>query len=461
MTTQILGHADVQPRNNSLKREWVRALLVVGAVLADAAAIFVATLSAAMVRYDDLEQSHIAEFFLIFTPIYILSNIALHGYNLRNLESFGKSSFNAISSLFIAASFSFAAAYALKAGDQFSRLEAGFAISFAFFYVGIVRASGAVVMKRLESVIAARTIILHDDDSVVPPGGASAIDVRNKDWDNATADPLKLDEIYGELSKGDRVVLMFREAESRIAWGRLVRMIGIDGELYSPELAAVQPLGLDDLHGVPTLVISRGPLTLGERLLKRGFDIAVVLLLAPVVVPVVAVLMVLIRFESPGSPLFRQPRVGRNNAIYHCCKLRSMRAETLDHGGARSTTPDDDRITRIGRFIRATSLDELPQLWNVLKGEMSLVGPRPHALGSTAEGELFWDVVPNYWSRHAMKPGVTGLAQVRGLRGSTRSRADIEARVAADLEYINAWSIWRDIAILFMTARVLMHRNAF
>jgi lipopolysaccharide/colanic/teichoic acid biosynthesis glycosyltransferase len=107
------------------------------------------------------------------------------------------------------------------------------------------------------------------------------------------------------------------------------------------------------------------------------------------------------------------------------------------------------------------SLDELPQLWNVIKGEMSLVGPRPHALASTAEGALFWEVAPDYWRRHAMKPGLTGLAQVRGFRGATHSREDVLLRVAADLEYVKTWSFWLDVKILVKTIRVMAHRNAY
>jgi lipopolysaccharide/colanic/teichoic acid biosynthesis glycosyltransferase len=132
-----------------------------------------------------------------------------------------------------------------------------------------------------------------------------------------------------------------------------------------------------------------------------------------------------------------------------------MYAEVTDPHGHRSTGRDDDRITRIGGFLRRTSLDEFPQLWNVIRGDMSLVGPRPNALGSTAEGALFWEAVPDYWTRHAMRPGMTGLAQVRGLRGATHTRSDIEKRVAADLEYINSWSIWLDLKILLQTIRVV------
>jgi lipopolysaccharide/colanic/teichoic acid biosynthesis glycosyltransferase len=115
----------------------------------------------------------------------------------------------------------------------------------------------------------------------------------------------------------------------------------------------------------------------------------------------------------------------------------------------------------VGRFIRATSIDELPQLINVLHGEMSLVGPRPHALGSLAGQELFWDIDSRYWHRHCLKPGITGLAQIRGLRGNTFCREDLARRLQADLEYMSNWSVWNDLAILLRTFFVIVHFNAF
>ena len=138
-----------------------------------------------------------------------------------------------------------------------------------------------------------------------------------------------------------------------------------------------------------------------------------------------------------------------------------MRLESADGEGRRSTGREDDRVTRVGRVLRATSLDELPQLVNVLKGEMSVVGPRPHALGSQAGDKLFWQVDDRYWQRHTLRPGITGLAQVRGLRGSTETETDLSARLQADLEYLAGWSTWSDVKIIFATFRVLMHERAF
>ena len=220
-------------------------------------------------------------------------------------------------------------------------------------------------------------------------------------------------------------------------------------------------LGLNHWEGTPTLIVARGALDFGERALKRAFDLAISVPLLILVGPWLLLLMLLIKFDSSGPAIFAQPRVGRNNHRYHCYKLRTMYADEADPHGNRSTGRADDRITRIGKFLRRTSLDEFPQLWNVIRGDMSLVGPRPHALGSTAEGALFWEAVPDYWTRHAIRPGMTGLAQVRGFRGATLTRSDIEKRVAADLEYINNWSIWLDLKILLQTIRVVYHQNAF
>ena len=116
---------------------------------------------------------------------------------------------------------------------------------------------------------------------------------------------------------------------------------------------------------------------------------------------------------------------------------------------------------RIGQFLRRSSLDELPQLWNVLKGDMSIVGPRPHAIGSQANNKYFWEVDRKYWQRHCLKPGLTGLAQVRGHRGATEAEKDLTDRLQSDLEYIDGWSLRRDIGIVLRTAMVLKHDNAY
>lgn len=177
--------------------------------------------------------------------------------------------------------------------------------------------------------------------------------------------------------------------------------------------------------------------------------------------PLFLMVSLCIKLESRGPVFFRQKRIGRSNRVFRVFKFRSMTVEGADSHGNRSASRDDDRITRVGKFIRRTSIDELPQLLNVLSGTMSIVGPRPHALGSRAADKLFWEVDPRYWHRHAAKPGLTGLAQVRGYRGATLIEDDLRNRLQADLEYLDTWSVWRDVKIIVMTFQVMVHKNAF
>jgi lipopolysaccharide/colanic/teichoic acid biosynthesis glycosyltransferase len=198
-----------------------------------------------------------------------------------------------------------------------------------------------------------------------------------------------------------------------------------------------------------------------SRLQKRALDVFVagsaLLALSPVLIAVALA----IKLEDGGPVFFVQRRVGRSNRFFPIMKFRSMTVNKVGHDGGQSASKDDKRITRIGKIIRSTSIDELPQLINVLRGDMSLVGPRPHATGSLAGDKLFWEVDPRYWERHALKPGLTGLAQIRGYRGATDREEDLSLRLYADLEYLRGWSLWRDIWIMFMTVRVLVHDRAF
>ncbi|MFN7157658.1 MAG: sugar transferase, partial [Erythrobacter cryptus] len=235
------------------------------------------------------------------------------------------------------------------------------------------------------------------------------------------------------------------------------------GEIVSEPAHSLGAVGVhryDDI-GRTTLVVSTGPLALRARILKRGFDLVVASAALVLLSPLLLLVALLIKLEDGGPVLFVQRRLGRGNQFFEMYKFRSMRPEKLDPNGERSTARDDDRITRIGAFIRRTSIDELPQILNVLKGEMSIVGPRPHALGSRANNKYFWDIDRKYWQRHCLKPGLTGLAQVRGHRGATEQEKDLTDRLQSDLEYISGWSLRRDIGIMLRTVMVLCHRNAY
>jgi lipopolysaccharide/colanic/teichoic acid biosynthesis glycosyltransferase len=184
-------------------------------------------------------------------------------------------------------------------------------------------------------------------------------------------------------------------------------------------------------------------------------DVCVALVGLTVLLVPMLLAVLLICLESPGPALFRQRRIGFGNVAFEIWKLRTMRQHTQEQGSLTQVTRHDPRVTRVGRWLRRWSLDELPQLFNVLRGEMSLVGPRPHAPGTCAGGKPFEAITPHYPARHRVRPGMTGLAQVRGLRGETATEQKLLQRIAADLEYIDHWSLWLDVKILARTAVAL------
>lgn len=213
--------------------------------------------------------------------------------------------------------------------------------------------------------------------------------------------------------------------------------------------------------GVPTINLMTRPLSDWDVVLKRSEDYLVASAALLVAAPLMIVIALAIKAESRGPVLFRQPRHGFNNNLFQVYKFRTMYHESRDIAAERLTVPGDGRITRIGALLRRTSLDELPQLFNVLKGEMSIVGPRPHAVSAKAAGVPYRDAVADYAYRHRVRPGMTGWAQVNGWRGDTDVIEKIEQRVAHDLYYIDNWSLWFDLRIMAMTAFRLSHRNAY
>jgi lipopolysaccharide/colanic/teichoic acid biosynthesis glycosyltransferase len=223
-------------------------------------------------------------------------------------------------------------------------------------------------------------------------------------------------------------------------------------------LAVVLPLP----DGPRLVPLAHASLSDSARLLKRAEDIVgAALALAALALPM-ALIAVAIRLDSRGPVFFAQWRTGPNGRPFRMLKFRTMRAAAADPYGARQTSRHDPRLTRIGRWLRRLSLDELPQLLNVLRGEMSLIGPRPHALGTRAAGRAFEQVHRDYAARHRLRPGLTGLAQVRGQRGALETEAKLMARTESDLDYITGWSLGRDLLILARTPwAVLRMRNAY
>ena len=213
---------------------------------------------------------------------------------------------------------------------------------------------------------------------------------------------------------------------------------------------------LHSLWGVPLIEIDRKPIDRWSAFLKRLEDLFIACFALAVLWPVLLLVAVAIKVESKGPVLFKQPRYGFNNELIDVLKFRSMYDNSSDLAASKLTQKNDPRVTRVGRFIRKTSIDELPQLFNVLRGNMSLVGPRPHAVQAKAADKLYQEVVDTYASRHRVKPGVTGWAQVNGWRGETDTEHKIKKRVESDMYYIRHWSIHLDCYILLKTLYVVL-----
>ncbi|OQP87043.1 exopolysaccharide biosynthesis protein [Rhizobium rhizosphaerae] len=185
--------------------------------------------------------------------------------------------------------------------------------------------------------------------------------------------------------------------------------------------------------------------------IKRLIDITVSLLALVFLAPVLLLVALAIKLESRGPVLFRQMRTGLNEVPFEILKFRSMYTDRGDSTGVMQTVDGDPRVTRVGRFLRKTNLDELPQLINVLIGDMSLVGPRPHVPDMLAAGRVYSDLVQGYEYRHLMRPGLTGLAQARGLRGPTVQRWKAIRRIVCDVEYVRRFSLMLDLKIVLRT----------
>lgn len=223
--------------------------------------------------------------------------------------------------------------------------------------------------------------------------------------------------------------------------------------LLCPDLAGLRlkKLAAQDLGGAPLLVAVERPLKAWNRVAKAVLDQVLAAAILAAIAPLMLLIAASIKLDSAGPVLFRQRRYGLNNELIEVFKFRTMRSDATDRNAERLTARNDPRVTRVGAFLRRTSLDELPQFLNVLRGEMSVVGPRPHATAAKAGGLLYPEAVRGYHARHRVKPGITGWAQVNGWRGETETVEQIARRVEHDLYYIEHWTVGLDLWIVLRT----------
>ncbi|WAT17043.1 exopolysaccharide biosynthesis polyprenyl glycosylphosphotransferase [Aurantiacibacter sp. MUD11] len=397
---------------------------------------------------------------LLFLPIYITIAAYNGSYSLKSLTDWRHASTKVVISILISSALLNFLLFFAKMNADFSRVifVAGALVSFVVLTA--FRAAFTRWLTGLWGPNAVNNLVIHAGGPRFHLPHSYHVDAEVHGLRPDIDDPDALDRLAKYLRNMDRV-LISSSREHRLAWSEVLKGSGLQGEVVDQNVRDLGALGVvhhDDVN-ISSLTVSVGHLGIRARASKRLFDLALTSIALLLLSPVMLVVALAIKLEDRGPVIFKQRRMGRGNQFFDIYKFRSMRQ--ADANGDRSASKDDDRITMVGRFIRRTSIDELPQLFNVLKGDMSLVGPRPHAIGSKAGNRLFWEVDRKYWQRHGLRPGITGLAQVRGYRGATENEADLAKRLMADLEYGRDWSMWLDIKILFATATVLVHERAF
>jgi putative colanic acid biosynthesis UDP-glucose lipid carrier transferase len=261
---------------------------------------------------------------------------------------------------------------------------------------------------------------------------------------------------YNVVFVGMRILQQHRERDIAQALGNSTASIYLVPEA---RLFGFFTIGGADLAGIPLLSLHENHILGLSRLLKRSVDLVLSSIALLMLSPVMLIIALCIKLGSPGPVLFRQARYGQNGKAIMVYKFRSMhtRQTAEESTQVKQATQGDHRVTKLGRFLRRSSLDELPQLFNVIKGEMSLVGPRPHA---AAHNEMYRSLISGYMLRHTVKPGITGWAQVNGLRGETETLDKMRRRVEYDHHYIQNWSLYLDIRIMFMTLRTILWDKA-
>lgn len=441
----------------TLSPKQIRLRVHVALVMLDCCCILAAFLAAGIIYPVSAHLPKLMSFAVI--PLYLGIAFRAHAFSGDVIGRPGRAVFRSVQSFLIAASAVLVVAFYLKTSEEISRVISALGFSGSLIALTIARIFFVREAARLLGGAPYSVVVITDDVASEPRRRDLTIVSASAFQPNSDC-PRMYDRLGQVLRSADRVVLRC-EPELREIWTHALQGANVQAEIVAPEFEAARPLAVGSYEGALTLVVARGPLSTADRVTKRLFDIAVAAAALLFFAPVLLVTAALITLESAGPVFFVQTRIGRGNRQFRMLKFRSMRPESADAAGNASTARDDHRVTRVGRFIRATSIDELPQLFNVLAGDMSIVGPRPHALGSRAGNALFWEIDRRYWHRHAAKPGLTGLAQVRGFRGATERRDDLVNRLRSDLEYLNGWSIWRDLKIMAMTLTVVRHRNAF
>ena len=452
---------DVLLRLDALKgRKRMRGIMSLLSIATDVASILAGFFLASLIYLGDLDNEHATNMVAICIPLFLIFSLNNNAHNTRKVSNLWSGIASATGALVLAAGCLLLIAFFMKIGAEFSRGVFFLGVIFSVLAIAITRTISRIVFRKRLDEGAYAILCIYDGVPMLQTAGPGAIEARSMGLHPDLASAIAVNRL-GTLAKGMDRVVIHCVPQARQAWAMALKTLDVRCEIVVPELDEFAALSISQRSGHTSLLLNSGRLAWNHQMMKRGFDLAISLTVLPFLLPFFALVALAIKLDSRGPVFFRQERIGLGNRPFMIWKFRSMRTELCDANGDRSTSRTDDRITRAGRILRRTSIDELPQILNVITGDMSLVGPRPHALGSRAENALFWDIDQRYWQRHVVKPGLTGLAQIRGFRGATEQKMDLTKRLQSDLEYVSHWSLTSDIRILLSTALVLFHKNAF
>ncbi|AOH84051.1 hypothetical protein AWL63_08790 [Sphingomonas panacis] len=443
-----------------ISKQMIRGRLVLSVLAVDLVAIVAPIVLAAWVHLGYFFGVRVVSLLILVLPLYYLIALQIKAFSLRNIIKPPRSMRKAFSALLGAYAIGLAITFATRSNEELSRVLVATGCLLSCFSLILARGIFADLAARALGGTPATEIVIVDGVEPPPQCTATRVDVQGAGIIPNLSDPMMLHRIGECVFQADRVIISC-PPERRGKWALALKGAGVQVEVLAPELDALGAIGTSQYHGFATAVVAVGPLSGIDRVTKRIFDLVVAGGMLIGLLPLLLIVAIAIKCDSRGPVLFAQQRVGQGNRLFRMLKFRSMHVAQADASASRLVTRGDPRVTRVGWFIRQTSIDELPQLLNVLRGEMSIVGPRPHATGALAGRALYWEVSAHYWNRHAVKPGLTGLAQVRGFRGNTETGADLLNRLQADLAYLESWTVWRDVILVLQTFKVLMHRNAF
>lgn len=446
------------------RQRGIRAKILCGLFLADLLAIISAFSLANFIVYGREDVGQALTLLSACVPLFIVFGLHDGAYGPHTGLDIRTSMYRVLKSLTLTAAALMLFAFMLKVGAQFSRAQFVIGTGLAAVLLVIFRfVVGRLCAPMAKNGLFAVVHIYDDSNSYISmkEGGRFSISAQEAGLKPDLGDSIAINRL-GTIARGMDSVVVHCAPNVRQRWANILRTLDVPSELVVPELNGINGLKLTRRGSQTAIVLSDGRLSWDKALLKRIFDLALVTPMIPILLITFAVLGVLVKLDSAGPVFFRQERIGVGNRPFRIWKFRSMKSTGQDDAANTLTQRNDSRVTRVGAFMRKTSIDELPQLINVLLGDMSLVGPRPHAAMARAGNLLYWEVDPSYWERHAVKPGITGLAQIRGFRGNTFEEENLRERLQADLEYVASWSLLMDVRILTATLFLVpFHKNAF